>query len=118
MKRLPDATLKAIGAEIRRRREAADLTLGDLGDRAELHKQYIARLEAGTVDFSISVLFSVADALGCDVTALLPAEEGTITPEILAIARRVADIDPSVRPTVETLLSHLPSGRRRRRSGG
>lgn len=49
MKRLPEATLQAIGAEVQRRREAAGMSTVGLGERAELSHQYISRLELGQV---------------------------------------------------------------------
>ncbi|HSO00166.1 MAG TPA: helix-turn-helix transcriptional regulator, partial [Candidatus Nanopelagicales bacterium] len=97
MKRLPDATLKAIGAEIRRRREAADMSMSDLAERAELNGQYISRLELGQVDFSVSVLFSIAEALGCSVSDLLPGEGGELAPDVIATAKLLSVMDPEIR---------------------
>lgn len=118
MKRLSDETLQAIGGEIRRRREMAGLSMDELAQRAELHKNYINKLELGLVDFSISVLWSIAAALGCEVGNLLPGSGsgGPITPSVLSAARLLAQADPKVRGAIETLLTHTPSIRRRRNS--
>ncbi|HSO00058.1 MAG TPA: helix-turn-helix transcriptional regulator [Candidatus Nanopelagicales bacterium] len=119
MKRLPEATLQAIGAEVRRRREAAGMSMVELGERAELSHQYISRLELGQVDFSVSVLFSIAEALKCSVADLLPGGEGgALPPDVMATARLLADSDPEFRNALHTMLSRLPSGRPRKRSGG
>ena len=118
MKRLDPEILQAIGAEVRRRREAAGLSMDELAQRAELHKNYISKLELGHVDFSISVLWSIAEALGCEVGDLFPGGGGEITPDVLAAARLLASADPKVRGAIETLLTHTPQSRSRRRSGG
>ena len=118
MKRISDEILQAIGAEIRRRREAAGLSMDDLAQRAELHKNYINKLELGQVDFSISVLWSVAEALGCEVANLLPGadDDGEMTPGLRSTARLLAGADPQIRYAIETLLAHTPSSRSRRRT--
>jgi len=116
MKRLSDEILQTIGAEVRRRREAAGLSMDELAQRAELHKNYINRIELGQADFSVSALWSVAAALGCELGDLFPASKHAITPEVLSAARVLAEADPEVRKAVMTLLAHVPSTRRRRRT--
>jgi transcriptional regulator with XRE-family HTH domain len=117
MKRLSSEMLEAIGAEVRRRREAAGLSLEELGERAELHRNHISKLELGQVDFSISALWSIAGALGCDLSDLFPTRKHEITPDVLAAARLLSAADPHTRGAVMTLLERLASTRTRRRRG-
>lgn len=118
MKRLSEEILQTIGEEVRRRREAAGHTLDTLGNRAELHKNYISRVEQGQADFSISALWSIATALGCELADLFPSMKHPLTPDVLAAARMLSDADPAVRNAVMALLERIPSTRRRRRVGG
>jgi transcriptional regulator with XRE-family HTH domain len=118
MKRLSNEMLQAIGAEVRRRREAAGLSMDELGRRADLHKNYISKLELGQIDFSISAFWSIATALECELGDLFPTRKHEITPDILAAARLLSGADPEARGAVMTLLERLPSAPRRRRTRG
>jgi len=115
MKRLSGATLRSIGAEIRRRRHAAGRSIEQLAELAGLHKNYLGRVELGQVDVSVSALWSIAFALDCDLADLLPSAKHGLTPEILAAAHLLAEADPQVRQVVVTLLTRVPAGPPRRR---
>ena len=115
MKRLQDAILQAIGTEIRRRRDAAEMSMSDLGERAELNGQYISRLELGRVDFSVSVLFSISEALGCSPSDLLPGAGGELTPDAIAMAKLLSSIEPDVRNAMYTLISRWPPSSAKKR---
>lgn len=116
MDRLPDEILCAIGDEVRRRREALGYSLQDLADRAKLSRNYVCNVELGKADFSISVLWSIATGLGCEVTELFPSAKHPITPEVLAAARMLAGAEPAVLDAVMALLGRIPSSRRKLRS--
>lgn len=116
MKRLSDQILQAIGDEVRRRREAAGHSMEVLAERAELHKNYVGRVELGQADFSISALWSIAAALDCEVAELFPSARQAMSPDVLAAARMFSEADPEVRIAVMALLKHIPSTRRRRRT--
>ena len=118
MKRLSEEILRTIGEEVRRRREAAGYTLDALAARAELHKNYISKVEQGLADFSISALWAIAAALDCELADLFPSTKHAITPDVLAAARMLSEADPAVRNAVMALLERIPSTRRRRRTGG
>jgi len=116
MKRLSDEILLSIGTEVRRRREAAGLSMEDLAQPAELHKNYISGIELGQADFSVSALWSITAALGCEVGDLFPSRQAPVSPDVLAAARLFAQADTQVRGAVLTLLERVPLKRRGRRS--
>lgn len=116
MKRLSPEVLQSIGDEVRRRRETAGLTLDAMAERAELHKNYISRVELGQADLSISALWSIAAALDCEIADLLPSSKHGLTADVVAIARALADADPEVRAAVLALVARIPPRPRRRRS--
>ena len=58
-----------IGRKIKALRNAASLTMEDVGDDTGVNKSTISRLEAGEkVNFPIDFPFRLAAALGCDVS--------------------------------------------------
>jgi XRE family transcriptional regulator, regulator of sulfur utilization len=56
--------LRELGANIRRRRTAGDLTLEDLAAEAELSVTYLGQTERGQRNPSVLILWRIADALG------------------------------------------------------
>ncbi len=117
MKRLSSEVLRTIGGEVRRRREAAGYTLDAVAQRAALHKNYIARVELGQADMSISALWSIAGALECDLADLLPSARHGLTPDVVALARTLSEVDPEARAALLLLVNRLSPARRRRGSG-
>jgi transcriptional regulator with XRE-family HTH domain len=65
------AHLEALGAYIRARRVAAGLSLRDLAERTDVSNAYLSQVERGMHEPSLSVLRSVARALGVSLDALL-----------------------------------------------
>jgi len=63
--------LEAVGAKIRRLRAGAGLTLGALGDRAGLHPSYIAGIERGERNATLSTLIKLATGLDVELASLL-----------------------------------------------
>jgi transcriptional regulator with XRE-family HTH domain len=59
---------------LRELRGKAGLTLAELADRAEMHLQGLAKLEAGTREPQWGTVIALADALGVKVTAFLSGE--------------------------------------------
>lgn len=115
MKRLPEETLEEIGAEVRRRRWAAQMSMEELARIAELSRNYVNKVELGKADLSVSALVSIADALACDVVDLLPGPEARSSPEFTAAARLLSEIDPEVRAAMIAMMRKL---RRSGRKGG
>ena len=55
---------KSVGKRLKETRKAADLKQSDVAEKAKLSTNYYARLERGEVAPSITVMKSVAEALG------------------------------------------------------
>jgi transcriptional regulator with XRE-family HTH domain len=71
--RLPLAerrTRERVAANLRRLREAADLTLEEAGDRANIHWRHWQKIEAGEVNLTLRSLTRLAGGLGVDVDQL------------------------------------------------
>lgn len=56
------------GEEIRRLREEAGVSIGELSRVAEIHKSYLARVEAGLARPSIETLTAIGVSLGADLS--------------------------------------------------
>jgi transcriptional regulator with XRE-family HTH domain len=60
-----------LGATIRRERKRAGLTLEALAERAELHPNFLGRVERGEEYISLLALIRIARALGVRVQKLV-----------------------------------------------
>jgi transcriptional regulator with XRE-family HTH domain len=60
-----------LGQTIRKHRKRRELTLEDLAERAELHPNYLGRVERGEEHVSLSALVRIAQALNCRVHDLV-----------------------------------------------
>ena len=119
------ARLQALGALIRAQRLTAGLSLRDLAERTKVSNAYLSQIERGLHEPSISVLSSIAHALGVPLEALL-ARAGVLGPapgegDAAPIADTEAAIlgDPALsEPQRVALLSvyrsFVPAGRARR----
>jgi transcriptional regulator with XRE-family HTH domain len=56
------------GEEVRRMREEAGVSIGQLADVIGIHKSYLARIEAGLVRPSVETLTAIGIALGADLS--------------------------------------------------
>ena len=65
------AQLAALGALLRAQRLAADLSLRELSERANVSNAYLSQVERGLHEPSLSVLRTIASALGVPLTSLL-----------------------------------------------
>lgn len=72
------ATLRAVGAELRRLRQARGLTLRELGGLANLSPGFLSLAERGASALSLTSLFSLAAALAVDPSELLPMGAGAV----------------------------------------
>jgi transcriptional regulator with XRE-family HTH domain len=70
-----DLAARRVGAEIRRARQQAGLTQGEVAERLDSSAPYISNVEAGRVNLTLGQLARVADALGCDMEVMLPRIE-------------------------------------------
>jgi XRE family transcriptional regulator, regulator of sulfur utilization len=60
-----------LGAEIRRHRKRLEFTQERLAEKAELHPNYLGRVERGEEDVSVASLRRIARALGVRVRDLV-----------------------------------------------
>ncbi len=78
------AFLAAIGAEVRKHRAKRGMTRRQLAHSSETSERYLAQIESGAGNPSVSVLRAIARALDLPAAALLP-EAGTRSAELGAI---------------------------------
>lgn len=78
-------TEKSIGANIRRQREEARLTLTQLASRANLTKGGLSKIETGKGSPAIATVLRIAEALGSTLAELF-AESEASTPYVLTRA--------------------------------
>jgi transcriptional regulator with XRE-family HTH domain len=65
--------LKALGAEIRARRVALQISQDELAHRAGLNRTFVAKVELAQAQPSLTVLFHLARALGDSPSSLVDA---------------------------------------------
>jgi XRE family aerobic/anaerobic benzoate catabolism transcriptional regulator len=99
------AFLAAIGREVRRNRAKRGMTRRQLAQASETSERYLAQIESGTGNPSVSVLRAIAQALDLPCAALLP-EAGARTAalaEILDLVARVPEGElPALTKEIET----------------
>ena len=85
------AFLAAIGAEVRKHRAKRGMTRRQLAHASETSERYLAQIESGAGNPSVSVLRAIAQALDLPTAALLP-EAGARTAELSAIIDLLAQV--------------------------
>jgi XRE family transcriptional regulator, aerobic/anaerobic benzoate catabolism transcriptional regulator len=110
--------LAAIGAELRKHRAKRGLTRRQLAQSSATSERYLAQIESGTANPSVSVLRAIARALELPTAALLPetgVRNAALGPVIDLIAR-VPDSDlPALAKDIELRLARQGSTDRGRR---
>jgi transcriptional regulator with XRE-family HTH domain len=66
---------EAFGATVRRRRHRLGLSQEDFAERAEIHRTYVSKIEAGKVDVGLAVAARLAKALGIRLGSLIGEAE-------------------------------------------
>ena len=66
------SALLLVGSKIREVRNAKDISIENLANSSGMDYSQLARMETGQVNFTISYLFRVAEALGVTPKDLLP----------------------------------------------
>ena len=122
--RLPEAAasdaafLAAIGREVRRNRAKRGMTRRQLAQASETSERYLAQIESGSGNPSVSVLRAIAQALDLPCAALLP-EAGARTAalgEILDLIARVPEGElPALTKEIETRIGRSGNADRARR---
>ena len=69
-----DRVIAAVGRELRALREARNITLAALADDTGFSASYLGQVENGTAIPSLSILATLAAALGTDATAFFPRD--------------------------------------------
>jgi len=87
--------LESIGARVRALRAEAQLTIKDLAERAGLSPRFVAQLEAGEGNISITRLAQVAAALNRPVQELIPpaSRDGSLHAQIWHLLSRCSEDD-------------------------
>src|SRR5580658_4074462 len=85
------AFLAAIGREVRKHRAKRGMTRRQLAQASETSERYLAQIEGGAGNPSVSVLRAIAQALDLPAAALLP-EAGAPAGEFGAILDLLAQI--------------------------
>jgi transcriptional regulator with XRE-family HTH domain len=76
----PRLQLEALGAQIRERRQQAELTLRELATRTNVSGPYLSQIERGLHEPSARVLQAVANALNLSAESLL-IQAGALDPD-------------------------------------
>ena len=66
---------QAFGAAVRRRRHRLKLSQEDFAEKADIHRTYVSKIEAGKVDVGLSVAAQLAKALGIFLSKLMEETE-------------------------------------------
>jgi XRE family transcriptional regulator, aerobic/anaerobic benzoate catabolism transcriptional regulator len=110
--------LAAIGDEVRRSRAKRGMTRRQLAQASETSERYLAQIESGAGNPSVSVLRAIARALDLPATALLP-ETGKRPAALGAVIDLLAQVPESELPAlgkeIETRLARLEHADRGRR---
>jgi XRE family aerobic/anaerobic benzoate catabolism transcriptional regulator len=112
------AFLAAIGSEVRRNRAKRGMTRRQLAQASQTSERYLAQIESGGGNPSVSVLRAIAQALDLPCAALLP-EAGARTAALGAILDLLAQVPegelPALAKDIETRLARPGSADRARR---
>ena len=112
------AFLAAIGREVRRNRAKRGMTRRQLAQASQTSERYLAQIESGAGNPSVSVLRAIAQALDLPASALLP-ESGARTAALGAILDLIAQVPegelPALIKEIETRVARPGSADRARR---
>src|ERR1700726_2424055 len=104
------AFLAAIGSEVRRNRAKRGMTRRQLAQVSQTSERYLAQIESGVGNPSVSVLRAIAQALDLPCSALLP-EAGARTAALGAILDLLAQVPegelPALAKDIQTRLDGL-----------
>ena len=92
------AFLAAIGREVRKNRAKRGMTRRQLAQASETSERYLAQIESGAGNPSVSVLRAIAQALDLPVAALLP--DGARTAELGALLDLLAQMPEKELPAL------------------
>src|ERR1700748_278680 len=93
------AFLAAVGREVRKNRAKRGMTRRQLAQASETSERYLAQIESGAGNPSVSVLRAIAQALDLPTAALLP-EHGTRTTGLGATLDLLAQLQEQELPAL------------------
>ena len=93
------AFLSAVGREVRKNRAKRGMTRRQLAQASETSERYLAQIESGAGNPSVSVLRAIAQALDLPAAALLP-EQSARTTELGAILDLLAQVPEKELPAL------------------
>jgi XRE family aerobic/anaerobic benzoate catabolism transcriptional regulator len=112
------AFLAAIGAQVRKNRAKRGMTRRQLAQASQTSERYLALIESGAGNPSVSVLRAIAQALDLTCAALIP-EPGARTAALGAIVDLLAQVPegelPALTADIETRLARQSGADRARR---
>src|ERR1700730_3763847 len=97
------AFLAAIGREVRRHRAKRGMTRRQLAKASQTSERYLAQIESGAGNPSVSVLRAIAQALDLPASALLP-ETGARTAALGAILDLLAQVPEGELPELTKVI--------------
>src|SRR6478752_293776 len=103
------AFLSAVGREVRKNRAKRGMTRRQLAQASETSERYLAQIESGAGNPSVSVLRAIAQALDLPAAALLP-EQGARTTELGAILDLLAQVPEKELPALTRDIASRLSG--------
>ena len=112
------AFLVAIGGEVRRNRAKRGMTRRQLAHASETSERYLAQIESGAGNPSVSVLRAIAQALDLPASALLPETSARTTAlgPILDLLAQLPESElPALAKQIETRVAPTRSADRARR---
>src|SRR3984957_13204963 len=111
------AFLAAVGREVRKNRAKRGMTRRQLAQASETSERYLAQIESGAGNPSVSVLRAIAQALDLPCSALLP-EAGARTAALGAILDLLAQVPegelPALAKDIETRIGRAGNADRAR----
>jgi|GEM_PF-574886 len=84
-KRRNENGITVLGNNIRRYRKLKGLTISQLANQMDVDYSQVSRMELGTVNTNISMIFAVAEALEIKASKLLEDDAHSILPDIYLI---------------------------------
>lgn len=97
----------ALGADVRRLRQARGMSLEALAERAKLSTNYVGSIERDRRDPSLSSVRAIARALDVPVAELLGDERDQVGAVALEAARQIDRLSPHVQDAIVGLLRSL-----------
>jgi transcriptional regulator with XRE-family HTH domain len=110
-----DPIITGFGPEVRRRRRELELTIEDLAERAGLSSNYVAAVERGEKNPSLSTVESIAKGLGTSARALVTGKDdneagvkalGELGPRGRELAELFDTLPASLQEAAMSILAH------------